>query len=172
MWARHKSVTRRAKRLGVAAAWATLATTTPVFGQESAPPVLQPLPGEVEQQVVPASPEPSSYNTDGRRDPFVSLLSRGADLRPNINRPTGLSGLSINEVSLRGIVRSQGRVVAIVQSPDNKTYLVHSGDRLLDGVVEVVGDEAVVFLQEVKDPLSLVKQREVRKPLRTASEER
>ena len=125
-----------------------------------------------QQQADPVPPEPSSYSADGRRDPFVSLLSRGADLRPNINRPTGLGGLSISEVSLRGIFRSQGTVVAIVQSPDNKTYLVHSGDRLLDGVVGSVGDGSVVFLQEVNDPLSLVKQREVRKALRAAAEER
>ena len=172
MCTRHQWLNRRPQWLSVAT-WAILATASPVLGQEGAPAILDPLPDAAEQQQAdPVPPEPSSYSADGRRDPFVSLLSRGADLRPNINRPTGLGGLSISEVSLRGIFRSQGTVVAIVQSPDNKTYLVHSGDRLLDGVVGSVGDGSVVFLQEVNDPLSLVKQREVRKALRAAAEER
>ena len=41
-----------------------------------------------------------------------------------------------------------------------------AGDKLFDGVVKAVTQDAVVFSQDVNDPLSLVKQREVRKSIR------
>ena len=54
----------------------------------------------------------------------------------------------------------------MVQGPDNKTYLVRQNDKLLDGTVKAITAQGLVILQEVNDPLSLVKQKEVRKMLR------
>ena len=42
--------------------------------------------------------------------------------------------------------------------------------RLLDGVIRSVTPQGIVIMQEVNDPLSLVKQREVRKGLRTSED--
>ena len=120
----------------------------------------------------PAQPEVYTYDPLGRRDPFVSLLNRGADIRPVSERPTGLAGLSVNDVSLRGIILSEGVYLAVLQAPDNKTYIVRDTDRLFDGSVKTVSEDAVIFLQEVNDPLSLVKEREVRQGLRGAEEGR
>ena len=53
----------------------------------------------------------------------------------------------------------------MVQGPDKKTYLVRQNDKLLDGVVKAITPEGLVILQDVSDPLSLVKQKEVRKML-------
>jgi Tfp pilus assembly protein PilP len=118
-----------------------------------------------------AGPEGYAYNPAGRRDPFVSLVNRGSDTRSASGmRPPGLGGLSVDEVALHGIVRSRQVYVAMIQAPDGKNYTVRSGDRLLDGTVKAVTDGAVVFTQQVSDPLSLVKQREVRKPLRPTEE--
>lgn len=117
-------------------------------------------------------PDAYSYDPAGRRDPFVSLLSRGSDLSGSSQRPTGLRGLLVGEVSLRGIVESQGVYVAILQAPDNRTYIAHPGDRLFDGSLKSISVDTVVFLQDVTDPLSLVKQREIRKPLRAVQEQR
>jgi hypothetical protein len=58
----------------------------------------------------------------------------------------------------------------MVLAPDGKTYIVHVNDRLVDGVVKQITPQGIVVLQEVNDPLSLVKQREVRKNLRSAEE--
>ena len=122
---------------------------------------------------VPARPEDrAGYDPAGRRDPFVSLLSRGETKLPVGGRPVGTKGLLIGEVSVRGVMRTKGKLLAIVQAPDNKTYTVHSGDPLYDGTVKVVANDAVIFLQRVDDPLSPVKQREIRKPLRTTEENR
>lgn len=121
----------------------------------------------------PTRPEDrAGYDPAGRRDPFVSLLSRGETKLPVGGRPIGTKGLLINELSVRGVLRTKGKLLAIVQAPDNKTYTVHPGDSLYDGSVKVVATDAVIFLQRVDDPLSPVKQREIRKTLRTTEETR
>ena len=74
--------------------------------------------------------------------------------------------MAVAEISVRGILQSKGTLVAMIQGPDNKTYIVHQGDRLLDGVIKTVISQGLVVVQQVNDPLSLVKQREVRKLLR------
>jgi Tfp pilus assembly protein PilP len=71
---------------------------------------------------------------------------------------------------IRGVIQSGGSYVAMVQGPDVKTYIVHVNDRLLDGTVKSIGPQGLVIIQEVNDPLSLIKQREVRKGLRATDE--
>lgn len=115
------------------------------------------------------APEAYTYNPDGRRDPFVSLLARGVEPASGV-KSAGLSGLTTSELMLRGVMQSRGSYVAIVSGPDGKTYRAHVNDRLLDGVIRSVTPQGIVIMQEVNDPLSLVKQREVRKGLRTAED--
>jgi type IV pilus assembly protein PilP len=125
------------------------------------------VPANATQPVVTAEPSaPFSYNPEGRRDPFISLLGRGSDSKAQGVRPSGVPGLLINEVSIKGIVRNSSGFVALIQGPDNKSYVVKAGDRLMDGTVKSIVQDAVVFSQDVNDPLSLVKQKEIRKPLR------
>lgn len=109
-----------------------------------------------------------SYDPSGRRDPFVSLTGRGGDLpTAGGSRPGGVPGLLVAEVTVKGLLRSpRGGFIALVQAPDNRTYIIKAGDKLFDGVVKAVTQDAVVFSQDVNDPLSLVKQREVRKSIR------
>ncbi|MBI3048249.1 MAG: hypothetical protein HYY76_08035 [Acidobacteria bacterium] len=109
-----------------------------------------------------------TYNPEGRRDPFVSMVGRGATLRGSAEakRPTGLAGLGVAEVTLRGTVRSREGYVAILQGADKRAYIVRAGDKLFDGTIRAVSQNDVVILQQVNDPLSLEKQREVRKVLR------
>ena len=109
-----------------------------------------------------------SYDPSGRRDPFVSLTSRGGDVPPSAGaRPPGLPGLLVNEITVKGVLKSpKGGFIALVQAPDARTYIAHAGDKVLDGTVKAITTDAVVFSQDVNDPLSLVKQREVRKSIR------
>jgi len=108
----------------------------------------------------------TSYNPEGRRDPFVSLLGRGQDPGKTAQRAAGLPGLLISEVTVKGVVRDRGGFIAMIQAPDNKTYIVRSGDKLMDGAVKSITQDGVIFSQDVKDPLSIVKQREVPKRVR------
>ena len=117
-------------------------------------------------------PQGYTYNADGRRDPFVSLLRRGSDSQklPDGARPPGLAGFGTGEVTLKGTLQGREGWVAILQGADSKSYLVRPGDKLLDGTIRTITADAVVILQQVNDPLSLQKQREVRKTLRQAEE--
>ena len=74
--------------------------------------------------------------------------------------------MAVSEISVRGVMQSRGKLVAMVMGPDNKTYIVHQGDRLLDGSIKLITPQGLVIDQEVNDPLSVVKQREIRKLLR------
>ena len=68
------------------------------------------------------------YDPAGRRDPFVSLLSRGDARLPAGDRTAGTKGLLINELAVRGVLRSGGALLAIVQAPDKKSYTLRPGD--------------------------------------------
>jgi hypothetical protein len=64
-------------------------------------------------------------------------------------------------------MQSSGSLVAMIQGPDNKTYVIHQGDKLADGIVKSVTPQGLVVVQNISDPLSIQKQREVRKLLRS-----
>ena len=77
-----------------------------------------------------------------------------------------MPGLLVNEITVKGVIRGTSGYLAMIQSPDKKTYIIRSGDRLADGSVKTITQDGVVFSQDVHDPLSLVKQREVPKRVR------
>lgn len=147
-------------------------------GQAPAPPPQQPpatAPARppagagAAQPAPPAAPPADSYTyqPEGRRDPFVSLMGAGTEPRVASRRGEGPSGLSVADISVRGILQSRGTLVAMIQAPDNKTYIVHQGDKFLDGTIKAITPQGLTVVQEVNDPLSLVKQREIHKLLRS-----
>jgi Tfp pilus assembly protein PilP len=128
----------------------------------------------VAESVVPdvattAGPDEYSYKPDGRRDPFLGLTAAaGTVIRTAADkRADGPSAFMVGEISVRGVMQSRSSLVAMIKGPDNKTYLIHQGDKLADGVVKTVTPQGLVVLQDISDPLSAQKQREVRKLLRS-----
>lgn len=124
---------------------------------------------------LPAPPPNFEYSPQGRRDPFVGLVNRGIEPgarggSATARRAEGVPGLLTAELTVRGILQTRGTWVAMVSGPDGKIFTVRAGDKLADGVVRTVTAQYVVILQEVNDPLSLEKQREVRKFLRGGEE--
>jgi Tfp pilus assembly protein PilP len=116
------------------------------------------------QDVTPAAG--SAYNPENRRDPFISLLRRGAEAQATpASRAPGITGLGADDVSLRGILASRGEFVGIVQGADNKTYIVRAGQKLADGTIRTIEKDSMVIVQHVNDPLA-DKPRELRKALR------
>jgi len=143
-------------------------------GAAATPGTQAPAPAAPAQPPATATTPPEgqgyAYNAEGRRDPFVSPLRRGSDPRQTIARPAGLGGLGAGDITLKGTMQSRDGYVALVQGIDNKTYIVRPGDTLLDGTVRTITADALIILQQVSDPLSPEKQREVRKVLRRADE--
>lgn len=134
----------------------------------------------LEQELEPA-PGGYTYNPQGRRDPFVSLTKPvAADRGPRTRKP-GMEGFLIQEVALKGIVRVDGSgtgpaakagYIAIFLAADSKSYFVNAGQRLFDGVITAIDATSVSLRQEVTDPLSPVKTRDVRKSLYASEEAR
>ena len=56
----------------------------------------------------------------------------------------------------------------MVQGTAPKTFTIRPGDKLMDGTVKAITADSVVFSEDVNDPLSMVKQKEVRKTVRPA----
>jgi type IV pilus assembly protein PilP len=147
----------------VAGSAAAQAPAQPPQNPQPAPAAPKPPPG---QPPPPVEAPAYTYQPEGRRDPFVSLLKRGAEPGATTQRPPGPPGLLINEIVVKGIVRDRSGFIAMIQGPDTKTFIVRPGEKLMDGTVKSITADSVVFSQDVSDPLSLVKQREVRKVVR------
>lgn len=145
-----------------------------IFAQQP-PPATPPAPASSPATGTPAAPveapppQAFTYNPEGRRDPFISLLGRGMDGRSSASRPDGLAGVLIDEVVVKGIIQDARGFYAVVQGAD-KIHTVRPGDRLMDGTVKAITPGEVVFSQDVNDPLLLQKQREIRKSLRPGEE--
>ena len=60
--------------------------------------------------------------------------------------------------------------MGILRGIDSKNYIVRVGDKLSDGTIRTITKDSLVILQQVNDPLSLEKAREVRKLLRQTEE--
>jgi hypothetical protein len=135
----------------------------------------------LEQELEPP-PGGYTYNGQGRRDPFISMIKPVAPQGAKGMRPQGFPGFLIQEVALRGIVRtseagigsaSKAGYIAVFQGADpTKSFFVTVGQRLFDGVITAIDASSVTFRQEVTDPLSPVKTRDVRKSLYASEEAR
>jgi len=116
--------------------------------------------------------EPYTYQPDGRRDPFLSLSGTGSEPHAIAGgRAEGPAGMAVAELAVRGVLQSRGTLVAMVSGPDHKTYIVHAGDKLLDGTIKSITPEGMILTQDINDPLSLVKRREVSKLLHSEGRE-
>jgi hypothetical protein len=159
-------------RLFVSVAALAFACSIPVSAQSTAKPQGSQPAAPAATSGTPAAPveqqPPYTYEPQGRRDPFVSLLARGSDPRGASTRAAGLPGVLISEASVKGVVRDRSGFIAMIQGTGTKTFIVRAGEKLMDGTVKAITADSVVFLQDVNDPLSMVKQKEVRKTVRSA----
>jgi len=113
----------------------------------------------------PATGETYHYDPQGRRDPFQSLVGPAPKMQTG-PRPPGPAGFLIDEMKLQGVIKTKQGLVGMINGPDNKGYLIHVGDKVLDGEVIRLTPSSVVFRQEVNDPTRIERYREVVKDLR------
>ncbi len=111
-----------------------------------------------------------SYNTAGRRDPFVSLLRGVGTTEDGVECPAGrLEGFLISEIVLKAIATAQGRMHAMVTGPNQRAYFLEVGTQLCDGHVSEITPNEVLFEQLVQDMTGARRSREVTKQLTTDS---
>lgn len=105
-------------------------------------------------------PRPGEYNYDSaaKRDPFMDLRTR----EPRIVTGHDPTHFLIQEIALRGVVKSRTGWTALIFGPDGRTYFVSAGQKFQDGALRAVDASGMTVGQEVRDPLAPPRTRELR----------
>lgn len=90
------------------------------------------------------APAPAS-SAKGRRDPFLSPIVAATGGPGQAPCTTGKRCLVADEILLRGVVKSQGGMIAVVENAQHRTYFLHENDPIFSGsVVKITGDSVVI----------------------------
>lgn len=114
----------------------------------------------------PAEPakETRTITAEGRRDPFVSpVVSRSNG--PNCS--TGKRCLAIDQILVRGVVKSDSGMIAVVVNSINKAYFLKENDPVYNGYVLRITGDSVVFKETFQDRLGKESTREIVKKITT-----
>jgi Tfp pilus assembly protein PilP len=130
-------------------------------------------PAQPQQQVAVADkkiPEvkkeaPRAINLTGRRDPFIS---------PVVNRTmvgsgcsTGKRCLAVDQINLKGVVRAETGMIAVVVNAMNKAYFLRENDPVFNGYVVKITGDSIIFKETIPDKLGKPFTREVTKRIIT-----
>ena len=109
--------------------------------------------------------EPKVINITGRRDPFVS---------PVVNRSMVGSGcsmgkrcLAIDQISLKGVVKAEAGMIAVVVNAMDKAYFLRENDPVFNGYVVKITGDSIIFKETMQDRLGKSFTREVTKKITT-----
>ena len=101
---------------------------------------------------------------EGRRDPFVSpVVSRASGPGCSV----GKRCLAIDQILVRGVVRSETGMIAVVVNSINKAYFLKENDPVFNGYVLRITGDSVVFKETYQDRLGKELTREVVKKITT-----
>ena len=117
------------------------------------------------------APEPSkndkmkTITANGRRDPFISpVISQSAT---GSGCSTGKRCLAVDQISLKGVVKSETGMIAVVVNALDKAYFLRENDPVFDGYVLRITTDSIVFKETVQDKLGKPFTREVTKKITT-----
>ena len=108
---------------------------------------------------------PRVINLTGRRDPFLS---------PVVNRSMIGSGcsmgkkcLAIGQISLKGVVKAEAGMIAVVVNAMDKAYFLRENDPVFNGYVVKITGDSIIFKETLQDRLGKSFTREVTKRITT-----
>ena len=113
---------------------------------------------------IPEKQQEKKYSMTGKRDPFLS---------PVVNHmggsgcSTGKKCLAIEQINLRGVVRSDAGMIAVVSNELNKAYFLRENDPVFNGYVVKITGDSIVFKQTFQDRLGKSSTRDVTKKIFT-----
>jgi hypothetical protein len=142
----------RKKSKATAATAAAPKPAKPKAVKKPKPAAAQPAP---ELAATEAAPTPGR-----KRDPFISPVQARMDATPCVGGG-GPRCLAVNEVVLRGIVKSPNGMIAVVENAAQRTYFLHENQAIYNGYVERITPESVIFKEHYIDNLGHDSQREV-----------
>ena len=150
------------------------ALPAPLPPSQTPPPQLATLPAAVIPVGSRVGEMPTTYDSGGRRDPFLSLIVPKrvavAEVGPtSLRTRSGLQSIALADVIVKGIVKSGKTMMAILEGANKQSFVARVQDRLMDCAVKSIDSDGVVFV-EAADPG--MRPNEVRKTLRPAGEVR
>jgi Tfp pilus assembly protein PilP len=124
----------------------------------------------VENQKKPAeakNDEPKQINLTSRRDPFVSPVVNRSMLGSGCS--TGKRCLAIDQINLKGIVKADSGMIAVVVNSLDKAYFLRENDPVFNGFVVKITGDSIIFKETVQDRLGKPLTREVTKKITTSA---
>jgi len=98
----------------------------------------------------PEKQEDRKYSMTGKRDPFISpVVNRGS----GSGCSTGKKCLDIEQIALRGVVKSDNGMIAVVTNGLNKAYFLRENDPVFNGYVVKITVDSIVFKETFQDRL-------------------
>ena len=110
-------------------------------------------------------PAPKTISLTGRRDPFISPVVNRSMLGSGCS--TGKRCLAIDQIALKGVVKSDNGMIAVVVNALDKAYFLHENDPVFNGYVVKITGDSIVFKETVQDKLGKSFTREVTKKITT-----
>ena len=110
---------------------------------------------------------PKKINLSGRRDPFISPVVNRSMLGSGCS--TGKRCLAIDQINLKGVVKSDTGMIAVVVNTMNKAYFLRENDPVFNGYVVRITGDSIIFKETVQDRLGKPLTREVTKKITTSA---
>jgi Tfp pilus assembly protein PilP len=104
------------------------------------------------------------YSSAGKRDPFLSPIVSHTS---GSGCSTGKKCLDVQEIALRGVVRSDNGMIAVVTNSLNKAYFLRENDPVFNGYVVKITGDSITFKETVQDKLGKSSTRDVVKKINT-----
>ena len=145
-------------------------------------PVANPFEAKTKPQTVAAKPGPApttvavkdnkpteakkpvrKIDAAGRRDPFVSpVVTMGA---VGSGCSSGKRCLAIDQIALKGVVKSDNGMIAVVVNAMDKAYFLRENDPVFNGYVVKITGDSIVFKETFHDKLGKPLTRDVTKTI-------
>ena len=94
---------------------------------------------------------PKAINAVGRRDPFISpVVNLGA---VGSGCSSGKRCLAIDQIALKGVVKSDVGMIAVVVNAMDKAYFLRENDPVFNGYVVKITGDSIVFKETFHDRL-------------------
>jgi Tfp pilus assembly protein PilP len=108
----------------------------------------------------PASQE---IRTAGRRDPFVSpVVAMGVT---GSGCSAGKRCLTIDQIALKGVVKAESGMIAVVTNALDKAYFLRENDPVFNGYVVKITGDSIIFKETFRDRLGKTLTRDVTKSI-------
>jgi Tfp pilus assembly protein PilP len=80
---------------------------------------------------------------------------------------TGKRCLAVDQISLKGVVKSDTGMIAVVVNAVNKAYFLRENDPVFNGYVVKITGDSIIFKETLQDKLGKSFTREVTKKITT-----